>query len=152
MKRKVWEVQVKDNPNQIVLGENDEFYTTDTEAFLVFELADESFSPTAATLTLENRRNNMLDSVKVPVKNGLIEWEMTKKYIGHSGTWYVQIEYELMKGSILEKYTSAPMLCNINPHIADRNKPSFVEVDNWRTFMEEASGVIDRVQDRKSVV
>lgn len=148
MKRKVWEVQVKDNSNQIVLGENDDFYTTDTEAFLVFELADENFSPTAATLTLENRRNNMLDRTKVPVKNGLIEWEMTEKYIGHSGTWYVQLEYELMKGSVLEKYTSAPMIFNVNPHLADRDKPSVTKVDNWRTFMEEASGVIERVQAR----
>ena len=143
MKRKVWEIAVKDNPNRAVMGENDEFYTTDTEAFLVFNLQDEGFYPESAMLTLENRNDGSLKSEEVEVTNGVIQWEMPERYIEHSGNWLVQLVYEQMKGDILEKYTSGVMAFTVNSHIKDNKKPKLVEIENWEKFIREGTELIE---------
>lgn len=143
MKKKVWEVTVKDNPNRAVMGENDEFYTTDTEAFLVFNLQDEGFYPESAILTLENRNDGSLKSEEVEVTNGVIQWEMPERYIEHSGNWQVQLVYEQMKGDVPEKYTSGIMAFTVNSHIKDKKKPKLVEIENWEKFIREGTELIE---------
>ena len=134
MKRKVWNITVKDNPNRIGMGENDEFYTTDTEAYLVFNLQDQEFRPETALLTLENRNDGSLKSEEVIVDGeGVIQWEMPKRYIEHSGNWQGQLIYEDTKDGQSESYTSGQFTFVVNAHIGDKKKPSLVEIENWET-------------------
>ena len=65
MKKKTWDVTVKDNPNKVVMGENDDFYTSDTEAYLIFNLQDKFFRPRTATLTLENMNDGSVKNETV---------------------------------------------------------------------------------------
>ena len=142
MKKKVWDITVKDNPNRVDMGENDEFYTTDTEAYLVFQLDDKSFNPTSAVLTLENRNDGSLKNETVDVVDGLIEWEMPQRYIEHFGNWQGQLVYEDTKDGEPELYTSAPFSFVVNAHIGDKKKPSLVEIENWEKFIREGTELI----------
>ena len=143
MKRKVWYLTVKDNSDGIVMIENDDFYTTDTEAFLVFNLKDEGFYPESAMLTLENRNDGSLKCEEVEVIDGDIRWEMPERYIEHSGNWSVQLVYEQMKGDVPEKYTSGVMAFTVNGHIKDKKKPRLVEIENWEKFIREGTELIE---------
>ena len=143
MKRKVWAITLRDNPNRIVMIENDDFYTTDTEAFLVFRLKDEDFYPQSAMITLENRNDGSLKSEEVEVIDGDIHWEMPERYIEHSGNWQVQLVYEQMKGDVPEKYTSGVMAFTVNSHIKDKKKPRLVEIENWGKFIRECTELIE---------
>ena len=143
MKRKVWDITVKDNPNRVVMGENDEFYTTDTEAFLVFNLQDKFFMPQSAMITLENRSDGSLKSEEVEVVGGNITWEMPERYIEHFGNWQIQIVYETKESGQIEKYTSGVMSFNVNSHIGDKKQPSLVEIENWDSFMKHAEGLVE---------
>lgn len=151
MKRKVWDITVKDNPNRVVMGENDEFYTTDTEAFLVFNLQDEDFHPQSAMITLENRNDGSLKSEEVEVTDGDIQWEMPERYIEHSGNWQAQLVYEQMKGGVPEKYTSGVMTFTVNSHIKDKKKPSLVEIENWEKFIAEGTELIETWEDMEDL-
>ena len=147
MKRKVWDITVKDNPNRVVMGENDDFYTTDTEAFLVFNLQDKDFNPQSAMLTLENRNDGSLKSEEVSVVGDNITWEMPERYIEHSGNWQAQLVYEQMKGDVPEKYTSGVMAFTVNSHIKDKKRPSLVEIETWEKFIAEGTELIETWED-----
>lgn len=151
MKQKVWDITVKDNPNRVVMGENDEFYTTDTEAFLVFNLQDKEFSPTTAVLTLENRNDGSLKNETVDVVDGLIEWEMPQRYIEHFGNWQGQLVYEDTKDGQPELYTSAPFTFVVNAHIGDKKKPSLVEIENWEKFIRDGTELIESWEDMEDL-
>ena len=151
MKKKVWDITVKDNPNRVVMGENDEFYTTDTEAFLVFNLQDEDFQPQSAMLTLENRNDGSLKSEEVSVVGDNITWEMPERYIEHSGNWQAQLVYEQMKGDVPEKYTSGVMAFTVNSHIKDKKRPSLVEIENWEKFIADGTELIETWEDLEAL-
>ena len=151
MKKKVWDITVKDNPNRVVMGENDEFYTTDTEAYLVFNLQDKDFSPPSAVLTLENRNDGSLKNETVDVVDGLIEWEMPQRYIEHFGNWQGQLVYEDTKDGQPELYTSATFTFVVNAHIGDKKKPSLVEIENWEKFIREGTELIETWEDLEAL-
>ena len=151
MKKKVWNITVKDNPNRVIMGENDEFYTTDTEAYLVFELEDENFNPATAVLTLENRNDGSLKNEKVDVVDGLIEWEMPQRYIEHFGNWQGQLVYEDTKDGQPELYTSATFSFVVNAHIGDKKKPSLVEIENWEKFIRDGTELIETWEDMEAL-
>lgn len=151
MKKKVWDITVKDNPNRVVMGENDEFYTTDTEAYLVFKLDDKNFNPTSAVLTLENRNNGSLKNETVNVVDGLIEWEMPQRYIEHFGNWQGQLVYEDTKDGQPELYTSATFSFVVNAHIGDKKKPSLVEIENWEKFIRDGTELIETWEDLETL-
>ena len=151
MKKKVWDITVKDNPNRVVMGENDEFYTTDTEAYLVFKLGDDNFSPATAALTLENSNDGSLKNETVDVVDGLIEWEMPQRYIEHFGNWHGQLVYEDTKGGQPELYTSAPFSFVVNAHIGDKKQPSLVEIENWGNFIRDGTELIETWEDMEDL-
>ena len=151
MKKKVWNITVKDNPNRVVMGENDEFYTTDTEAYLVFNLDDKNFNPATAVLTLENRNDGSLKNETVDVVDGLIEWELPQRYIEHFGNWQGQLVYEDTKDGQPELYTSAPFTFVVNAHIGDKKKPSLVEIENWEKFIRDGTELIETWEDMEDL-
>ena len=151
MKKKVWDITVKDNPNRVVMGENDEFYTTDTEAYLVFELDDKNFNPATAVLTLENRNDGSLKNETVDVVDGVIEWEMPQRYIEHFGNWQGQLVYEDTKDGQPELYTSATFSFVVNAHIGDKKKPSLVEIENWEKFIRDGTELIETWEDLEAL-
>ena len=129
------------------MGENDEFYTTDTEAYLVFNLQDEDFYPQSAALTLENRNDGSLKTETVDVIDGLIEWEMPQRYIEHFGNWQGQLIYEDIKDGQPELYTSGTFSFVVNPNIGDNKRPSLVEIENWEKFIRDGTELIETWED-----
>ena len=134
---------VVDNPNMAVISESDEFYTTDTEAFLVFELKDKNFNPTKATITLHNRTDGSVVNEDVPVKRGVIEYEMRHEVIEHAGGWQAQLVYELDKYGVPEKYTSKIVSFAVSGHLLDNKEPALVVIENWNNFVLSAENLIE---------
>ena len=133
------------------MGENDEFYTTDTEAYLVFNLDDENFNPATAVLTLENSNDGSLKNETVDVVDGLIEWEIPQRYIEHFGKWQGQLVYEDTKDGQPELYTSATFTFVVNAHIGDKKKPSLVEIENWQKFIRDGTELIETWEDLEAL-
>ena len=143
MKKKVWELTVLDNPNRAVGGESDVFYTTDTEAFLIFRLTDEDFNPATATLTLVNTSDKSVISETVPVIDKEIEWEMTEEAIVHSGNWQAQLVYTQEKAGKAEHYTSQVVQFDVQSHLMTGRQPALVAIEDWNTFMATAQDLLD---------
>ena len=83
MKQKHWQVSVFEKTIEII--KDDLFYTTDTEAFLVFELIDEDFKPDSAMVTVYNIYGTAIINVSVEVADGIARYEMPNKAIRHRG-------------------------------------------------------------------
>lgn len=146
MKKKVWELTVLDNPNRTIGGENDRFYTTDTEAFLIFNLADENFSPTEAMLTLVNSADRSVISETVPVVGGTIEWEMREEIIEHAGNWQAQLVYTQEKAGKAEHYTSQVVQFDVQSHLMTGRQPSLVAIEDWDTFIATAQDLLAQLE------
>ena len=147
MKRKVWELTVLDNPNRAIGGESDIFYTTDTEAFLIFRLTDEGFNPTTATLTLVNTSDKSVISETVPVIDKEIEWEMFEEAIAHSGNWQAQLVYTQEKDGKAEHYTSQVVQFDVQSHLLTGRQPSLVAIEDWNAFMATAQELLNQLED-----
>ena len=144
MKIKSWNVTVIDNPNTAMISENDEFYTTDTEAFLVFDLQDEDFHPTRATITLHNRTDGSVVNEDIPVVSGVIKYEMRHEVIKHAGVWRAQLVYEQDKDGVLEKYTSKVVSFGVSGHLLkDAKEPPLFLIENWNNFVLIAESLIE---------
>ena len=156
MKIKSWDITLRDLPSTISnsqLGafdgntvrptENDEFYTTDTEAFLIFNLLDEDFHPTSATITLHNRTDGSVVNEDVDVIDGTITYEMRHEVIEHAGAWQAQLVYEQDKGGVAEKYTSKVVGFNVAGHLLDTKEPALVVIENWNNFVLSAESLIE---------
>ena len=146
MKRKVWELTVLDNPNRAVAGENDIFYTTDTEAFLIFRLTDSDIEPTTADLTLVNTTDKSVINETVPVIDNEIEWEMNEEAIAHSGNWQGQLVYMQEKDGQPERYTAPVIQFNVQSHLMTGREPSLVAVNDWTAFMATARDVLNQLE------
>ena len=147
MKRKVWELTVLDNPNRVVMGENDEFYTTDTEAFLIFRSTDADFNPTTATLTLANTSDKSVINEIVPVIDKVIEWEMPKEVIAHFGNWQAQLVYVQEKDGKDERYTSQVVRFDVQNHLMAGRQPTLVAIEDWNTFMATARDLLAQIEE-----
>ena len=143
MKRKKWNMTIVDNPNTATMSESDEFYTTDTEAFLVFELKDKNLNPTSATITLHNRTDGSVVNEDIPVANGVIEYEMRHEVIKHAGTWQVQLVYEQDKDGVPEKYTSKVVGFIVSGHLLDNKEPPLFLIENWNNFLLSAESLLE---------
>ena len=137
MKQKHWQVSVFDKTSEII--RDDTFYTTDTEAYLVFELIDEDFSPDSAMVTVYNIYGTALINASVEVANGIVRYEMPKKAIRHSGGWRTQAIFTKDN----EDYTTRIIEFDVGGHLLDNKKPHIVEIENWNSFIEHAGELID---------
>lgn len=156
MKIKLWDITLRGVPSAISnsrLGafegntvrptENDEFFTTDTEAFLIFNLLDEDFHPTSATITLHNRTDGSVVNEDVDVIDGVIEYEMRHEVIEHAGVWQAQLVYEQDKDGVPEKYTSKVVSFGVSGHLLDTKEPALVVIENWNNFVLSAESLIE---------
>ena len=137
MKQKHWQVSVFDKTSEII--RDDTFYTTDTEAYLVFELIDEDFSPDSAMVTVYNIYGTALINASVEVANGIVRYEMPKKAIRHSGGWRTQAIFTKDN----EDYTTRIIEFDVGGHLLDNKKPHIVEIENWNSLIKHAGELID---------
>lgn len=164
MKIKSWDITLRDVPgtisnsrlgafdgNTVQATENDEFYTTDTEAFLIFNLLDEDFNPTSATITLHNRTDGSVVNEDVDVIDGTIAYEMREEVIEHAGGWQAQLVYEQDKGGVPEKYTSKVVGFNVAGHLLDTKEPTLVVIENWNNFVLTAEGTMERWESLEAI-
>ena len=159
MKIKSWDITLRDVPsttsngrsgafdgNTVQATENDEFFTTDTEAFLIFNLLDSSFHPTSATITLHNRTDDSVVNEDVDVIDGTIAYEMRQEVIKHAGHWQAQLVYEQDKDGVPEKYTSKVVKFNVSGHLLDNKEPSLFLIENWSNFMLTTEETLDDIR------
>ena len=90
-KIKHWKVSVFDKTVETI--RDDTFYTTDTEAYLVFELIDEDFTPDSAMVAVYNVYGKATINASAEVADGIVQYEMPVEAIGHPGGWRTQVIY-----------------------------------------------------------
>ena len=137
MKQKHWQVSVFDKTSKTI--KDDTFYTTDTEAYLVFELIDGGFTPDTATVTVYNVNGKATINVDVEVVDGIVRYEIPVEAIGHLGVWRTQVIFT--KDG--EDYTTSIIEFEVNGHLLDNNKPRLVAITNWNKFIKHARELID---------
>lgn len=137
MKQKHWQVSVFDKKSETI--KNDTFYTTDTEAYLIFELIDEDFTPDSATVTVYNVYGKATINANVEVADGIVSYEIPEEAIGHPGGWRAQVIYT--KDS--EDYTTGIIEFEVGGHLLDNKKPAIVDIENWNSFIAHARELID---------
>lgn len=137
MKQKHWKVSVFDKTSETI--RDDTFYTTDTEAYLVFELIDEDFTPDSATVTVYNIYGKATINTSVEVADGFVSYEMPEEAIGHPGGWRTQVIFTKDN----EDYTTKIIGFDVGGHLLDNKKPSIVDIENWNSFIAHAEELID---------
>ena len=137
MKQKHWKVSVFDKISETI--RDDTFYTTDTEAYLVFELIDKDFTPDSATVTVYNIYGKATINASVEVANGVVSYEIPEEAIGHPGGWRTQVIYTKDN----EDYTTKIIEFDVGGHLLDNKKPAIVDIENWNSFIEHAGELID---------
>ena len=137
VKQKHWKVSVFDKTSETI--RDDTFYTTDTEAYLVFELIDENFTPDSATVTVYNIYGKATINASVEVADGFVQYEMPVDAIGHPGGWRTQVIFTEDN----EDYTTKIIEFDVGGHLLDNKKPSIVDIENWNSFIKHAGELID---------
>ena len=137
MKQKHWKVSVFDKTSETI--RDDTFYTTDTEAYLVFELIDEDFTPDSATVTVYNIYGKATINENVEVVDGTVQYEIPEEAIGHPGGWRTQVIYTKDN----EDYTTKIIEFDVGGHLLDNKKPAIVDIENWNSFIAHAGELID---------
>ena len=136
MKQKHWKVSVFDKTSETI--RDDTFYTTDTEAYLVFELTDEDFTPDSAMVTVYNIYGKATIHASAEVADGIVRYKMPVDAIGHPGGWRTQVIYTKDN----EDYTTTIIEFDIGGHLLGNKKPSIVVIENWNSFMKHAEGLV----------
>ena len=137
MKQKHWKVSVFDKTSETI--RDDTFYTTDTEAYLVFELIDEDFTPDSATVTVYNIYGKATINASAEVADGIVQYEMPEDAIGHPGGWRTQVIFT----EDGEDYTTKIIEFDVGGHLLDNKKPAIVDIENWNSFIKHAGELID---------
>lgn len=137
MKKKHWKVSVFNKTSETI--RDDTFYTTDTEAYLIFELTDEDFTPDSATVTVYNVYGKATINANVEVANGIVSYEIPEEAIGHPGGWRTQVVYTKDN----EDYTTGIIEFDVGGHLLDNKKPAIVDIENWNSFIVHAGELID---------
>lgn len=148
MKKKTWSLTIVDNPNKVVsnANENDIFYVTDTEAYLVFKLLDEreGFNPHSAELTLTNLSNGSLAIYKdISVDNKEIKWEVTEEVISINGLWKMQLIYENEEQNGVEYYTTPQLDFPISDHLKKGRKEAIFAIESLDDIINSTSSLVD---------
>lgn len=137
VKQKHWQVSAFDKTSETI--RDDTFYTTDTEAYLVFELIDEDFTPDSATVTVYNIYGKATINASVEVADGIVRYEIPEEAIGHPGGWRTQVIFTKDN----EDYTTKIIEFDVGGHLLDNKKPAIVDIENWNTFIAHAEELID---------
>ena len=137
MKQKHWQVSVFDKTSETI--RDDTFYTTDTEAYLVFELIDEDFTPDSATVTVYNIYGKATINASVEIADGIVRYEIPVDAIGHPGGWRTQVIFTEDN----EDYTTKIIEFDVGGHLLDNKKPAIVDIENWNSFIAHAEELID---------
>lgn len=132
MKQKHWKVSVFNKTSETI--RDDTFYTTDTEAYLIFELTDGDFTPDSATVTVYNVYGKATINASVEVADGIVQYEIPEEAIGHPGGWRTQVVYTKDN----EDYTTKIIAFDVGGHLLDNKKPAIVDIENWNSFMAAA--------------
>ena len=137
VKQKHWQVSVFDKTSETI--KDDTFYTTDTEAYLVFELIDDGFKPDFASLTVYNVNGKATIHLNVDVVDGIVRYEIPQEAIEHLGVWRTQVIFT--KNG--EDYTTSIIEFEVSGHLLDKKKPKVVAITNWNHFIKHAGGLVD---------
>ena len=137
MKQKHWQVSAFEKTSETI--RDDTFYTTDTKAYLIFELIDEDFTPDSAIVTVYNIYGKATINANVEVTGGIVQYKMPVDAIGHPGGWRTQVIF-IEDG---EDHTTTVIEFDVEGHLLDNKKPTIVDIENWNSFMKHAGELID---------
>lgn len=133
MKEKRYSISVLGN-KEVTQENNTKFYTTDTDAWIKFHVADLGFSPETATITLINLDDKSVVSEYVEMEDGTVDYHIRSEIIEHGGRWQAQLIFNENKNG----YTSGIINFNVHGHIMNDEEPSLEIIENWNVFMRQA--------------
>lgn len=143
MKEKRYSISVLGNKNVIQVKDTD-FYTTDTDAWLIFKLSDNGLNPEKATITLINSNDKSVVSESIEVEDNTVKYHMRSEIISHGGQWKLQLIFD----EDINDYTSAIINFKVHGHIMDNKEPALEIIDNWNTFMQQAEDFMIDMDDQ----
>ena len=147
MKKKEWKYQIIRGEDKVEKIADDVFYTSDTEAFLVFKLEDPRLAPRQALLNLYNQNDGSVVSETVLVEDGVIEWEMREEVIVHAGNWQVQVIYEQLKDGEPEKYTAPIINFPVKNDLLNQKTTRLIAVENWHRLITNAGDLVENLEE-----
>lgn len=141
-KKKVYDVQLMGDMHTH-LNENTTFYTTDTDAWLVFNVTDQAFVPTKATITLVNMTDKSVinESMEISVKEA--SYTIPKNVIEHAGSWVVQVIFEYAG----KDYTVPAVRVPVTGHILDGKEPRLFAVESFENLMKSLEAMKDSLAE-----
>ena len=125
MKIKEYEVTLFDK-KETTLKTDAPFFTTDTDAWLKFEVVDEGFSFSSATIALINLDDGsvVLGNMEVEEKEALFHFRTD--VIEHAGRWTVQV---IFNSEGLD-YTALPIRCEVKSYVLSNKKPPIYFIED----------------------
>lgn len=152
-KNKTWTVDLFDRSSvlgssNVEQGQNDEFWTNDTEAYLNFKPNNDSFEFTEAELTMYNKNDGslvVLDSTDgVEVEENVVSYEMQPEVIAHFGKWTVQVRFIRADN---ESFTSGIIEYEVKRALGDAIPERLTAMKSWDTFFAHAQETIDLISE-----
>lgn len=148
-KEKRWIVSVLES-KRVTPTHDADFFTSDTDANLVVELADENLDPLSATILLYNHSDqSLIEEDEIQVNDRVVSlplYNSNRSIIEHKGTWAMTVIF-IYKG---KKYTSRPINFYINGYTGDEIPEKLELVENWNKVKLEADAM--KVAEAKRVL
>lgn len=145
-KDKIWEVDLFDqrpySQKSIKKLSDPEFWTSDTEAFLVFKLFN-NVAPDSATLNLYNRDDkSLVVDLPMVINNQDVEFELTKEIIAHFGTWSAQAIFKIAG----ESYTSPSVNFSVARELGADLPEKLGLIQEWKTLNDEVKVFVAEIE------
>ena len=128
------------NYKAMVINDNADFYSRDTDAFLVFNLTDTEFDFDEAVIYLVNSddKSVITEIATQKITNG-VEYEIEPNIMARYGRWRGQIVFE--KDG--EKASSAIFEFAINRFLTDERPPTMTEIVSLENLRNDARELIE---------
>ena len=122
--------------------QNDEFWTSDTEAYLNFGVSTPEFIIDTAKINLYNKNDGTLVQRDMTIENNEAQYELPQEIIAHFGKWNAQVVF--ISGT--ERYTSPMVDFEVKRTLGDGAPEKLGIIRDWLVFESDAKELIATVE------
>lgn len=145
-KDKIWEVDLFDqrpySQQSVKQLSNPEFWTSDTEAFLVFKLFN-NVVPDSATLNLYNRDDkSLVVDLPMVINNQDVELKLTDEIIAHFGSWSAQTVFSIDG----ESYTASTVSFSVGRELGADLPERLGLIEDWKNLNDEVKSFVAEIE------
>ena len=137
-------VMRKQSANQI---QNDEFWTSDTEAYLNFKVSSQEFIIDTAKINLYNKDDGTLVQRDMTKQNNEAQYELPQEIIAHFGKWNAQVVF--ISGA--ERYTSPMVDFEVKRTLGDGAPEKLGIIRDWLVFESDAKELIAEIETNEAL-